>query len=233
MNKKLVAVTPLWDKDKNSVWMIPGYLDGITAAGGVPIILTLKADWKDICSVLDMCDCLLITGGQDVSPSLYGETVSGKCGEICSERDEMEILLYRRAVELNKPVLGICRGIQLINVLNGGTLYQDILSDSKEKLNHIMKPPYNRVFHKVKIIKGTPLHSLMNADTIGVNSYHHQAIKRVGRNIEVMAVSEDGIVEAIRVKNKEFVWAVQWHPEFSYKTDARNLNIFKAFLHNI
>ncbi|MCD7729128.1 MAG: gamma-glutamyl-gamma-aminobutyrate hydrolase family protein [Clostridia bacterium] len=229
-NKPLIAVVPLWDDERESIWMLPGYMDGITAAGGIPIILPLHGDVQNAFKVLDMCAGLLLTGGHDVSPELYGEKAKPTCGKVCAERDRLEAALYAQAVKEDKPVLGICRGIQLINVLQGGTLYQDLPTQFNSSVSHRMSPPYDSVCHYVNINKGSPLYKVLQAERVGVNSYHHQAVKKLGAGLGVMAVSDDGLTEAVYLTDKRFVWAVQWHPEFNFKSDINSQKIFAAFI---
>ncbi|MCD7946287.1 MAG: gamma-glutamyl-gamma-aminobutyrate hydrolase family protein [Clostridiales bacterium] len=230
MSKKLIAVVPLWDEEKNSIWMIPGYLDGIREAGAVPEILPLTDDREALLTAFAPCDGLLMTGGQDVSPALYRATREENCGAPCEIRDRMEAILYANALEENKPVLGICRGIQLVNVLQGGTLYQDLPTEHPGGTEHHMSPPYDRPVHEVGIVNGTPLYELLGMERLGVNSYHHQAVKELGAELEVMAVSEDGLVEAVRHTGKSFVWAVQWHPELDFPVNQNSRSIFGAFV---
>ncbi|MCD8099530.1 MAG: gamma-glutamyl-gamma-aminobutyrate hydrolase family protein [Oscillospiraceae bacterium] len=230
MSRKIIAVVPLWDDKKQSIWMLPGYMDGIEAAGAIPVILPLSDSAESALEAFELCDGLLMTGGHDVSPALYGETPKKTCGAQCEKRDSMESALYKRALECGKPVLGICRGIQLINVLQGGTLYQDLPTERESCVEHQMKPPYSSVAHYVNIVKPSPLYELLQTERLGVNSYHHQAVKRLGSGLEVMAVSEDGLVEAVRCTESSFVWAVQWHPEFNFRTDPAAGKIFEAFV---
>jgi len=127
MAKKIIAVVPLWDDEKESIWMLPGYMNGIKEAGAIPVILPLASDIEDAFEIFERCDGLLMTGGHDVSPSLYKEPQKENCGVSCNDRDLLESALYAAALAQDKPVLGICRGIQLINVLQGGTLYHESL----------------------------------------------------------------------------------------------------------
>ena len=230
MNKKIVAVVPLWDHDKQSIWMLPGYLEGIRAAGGIPFILPLTKSEEENSTLLIMCDGLLMTGGQDVNPRLYGQTAASHCGPTCPERDAMEPHLFNEALKLNKPVLGICRGLQMINVALGGTLYQDLPSQTNTSINHRMKPPFDRECHQVNLVPGTALQRLLQVGNMGVTSNHHQGIDALGQGLEVMATSEDGIVEAISLPSKKFVWAVQWHPEYDHLKNIFSQMIFQAFV---
>ena len=228
--KPKIGLVPLVDEKKDSLWMLPGYMDGITEAGGIPIMFPLTQDEEAISSLLDLVQGVLLTGGHDVSPSLYGEEPIPQCGDASSERDIMETILFRKALERNMPVLGICRGIQFLNVYQGGSLYQDLPTQHPGRTEHHQMPPYDIPVHGVDIIEGTGLSGLLGRSSIMVNSYHHQAVKTLGKDLTVMAVSEDGLTEAVQMNGKDFVWAVQWHPEFSYKSDDNSMKIFEEFV---
>ena len=228
--KPLVGVMPLWDDEKESIWMLPGYLDGIGEAGATPIIFPMTEDPEEISRLVDMCDGILLTGGHDVTPSIYGEEpLEGKIS-CCSKRDNMEKLVLSNAIKEDKPVFGICRGIQFINAVLGGTLYQDLPTQHPSSVEHHQTPPYDVPVHEVIVRKGTPLFESLGTERLRVNSYHHQAVKDVAPGLAVMAGSEDGLVEALYRPDSKFLWAVQWHPEFSFKTDENSRKIFRAFV---
>lgn len=228
--KPIIGVLPLWDDEKESLWMLPGYFLGIEEAGGMPIMLPLSSEPATIEQCVKMCDGFLFTGGHDVSPEWYGmEAFSSNV--ICSKlRDEMECALMKRALEENKSILGICRGIQFLNVHLGGTLYQDLPTEHPSGVEHHQTAPYDIPVHTNRIVKDSPLHQLLEKENLVVNSYHHQAIRKLAPDLEVMAESEDGLVEAVYMPSKMFVWALQWHPEFAYKTDKDSRKIFQAFV---
>ncbi|MCR4656968.1 MAG: gamma-glutamyl-gamma-aminobutyrate hydrolase family protein [Lachnospiraceae bacterium] len=230
MGKPVVGVMPLWDDEKDSMWMLPGYFDGISQAGGIPVMLPLLADKEELGQLADMCDGFLFTGGHDVSPDIYHEETLGDIVGCCRTRDEMEAVILDKALETDKPVLGICRGIQFINAALGGSLYQDLPSQHPSSIEHHQSPPYDVPIHAVKVEEGSPLYNCLRAKQIYVNSYHHQAIKDVSPHLEVMAYSPDGLAEAVYMPEHRFLWAVQWHPEFSYLSDVNSRRIFKAFV---
>lgn len=231
--KPLVGVIPLWDDEKDSLWMLPGYLEGLKAAGATPVIFPLTEDPDEISRLVDICDGILLTGGHDVDPSIYGEEpLEGKVS-CCIARDNMEKYVLEDAMRMDKPILGICRGIQFINAYLGGTLYQDLPAQHPSDIEHHQTPPYDVPVHDVIIRNSTPLFDCLGADRISVNSYHHQAVKDVAPCLEVMAESEDGIVEALYKPFYSFLWAVQWHPEFSHKKDENSRKIFKAFVDSL
>ena len=230
MSKPLIGVMPLWDEGKKSIWMLPGHLEGIREAGGTPVIFPLTEDREELEQLCSLCNGFLITGGQDVDPAIYRETPIPQMGEICTVLDQMERQVLEYAIKEDKAVLGICRGIQYLNAMLGGSLYQDLNVQHPSKTEHHMEPPYDRVIHQVQIIDGTPLHQLLQVTELGVNSYHHQAVKTLAPLLTVMAESEDGLVEAVYMPKKTYVWAVQWHPELSYQTDKYSRKIFESFV---
>lgn len=228
--KPLIGVLPLYDKEKDSIWMLPGYLDGILEAGGFPVILPLSSGVEEIEQAAETCAGFLFTGGQDLAPILYGRERSDAVGEICEARDRLELGLLREVIAREKPVFGICRGIQLINVAFGGTLCQDIPSLWDTQVVHAQKPPYDEPAHRITILPDTPLSALWNCGEAQVNSYHHQCIQTLGEGLAPMAYAPDGMVEAVFHPAQRFLWAVQWHPEFLFRTDQKQRMLFEAFL---
>ena len=208
MKKPLIGVIPLWDGEKNSIWMLPDYLDGLRSAGALPVVLPLEADEADIRQLYTLCDGLLFTGGQDVDPALYGEEPSPRCGVPCPRRDALEAGLFRLAMAEGTPMLGICRGLQLMNVLLGGTLYQDLPTEHPSPIPHVMKPPYDRPCHTVRLAEGGTLRRLTGREELGVNSYHHQAVRRLAPSLRAEA----------------------WSPEFSFRSDPAGAAIFRALV---
>ena len=232
MRIPIIGVIPLWDDKRESLWMLPGYMDGIICAGGLPVMFPLSSDEAVIEQICQTVDGLLFTGSHDVSPGLYNEETSAVCGTVCKERDSMETMLFSTFVSsMNKPVLGICRGIQLINSLLGGTLYQDLPSQFSGRIpvDHRQAPPYDVPSHSVIISRGSPLHTLVKSDRIEVNSSHHQAICELSPELECMAIAEDGLKEAVYMPNRRFVWAVQWHPELTLYDENSHM-LFDAFV---
>ena len=231
MNQKpLVGILPLYDPKRESLWMLPAYFEAIRTAGGFPIMLPPQMTEEELEQTLALCAGFLFTGGQDVNPALYGAERSPLCGQLQESRDEFETRLFARAYALDKPVLGICRGLQLMNVALGGTLYQHLPAEMPGSLDHDMTAPYNRVVHTVSLEPETPLQRLLKQTVLGVNSYHHQGIQTLGRGLIPMARAEDGLIEAIACADRKFIWAVQWHPEYFYQLQTHGLPIFQAFV---
>lgn len=231
MEKPIVGVVPLFDTARESIWMVPGYMEGIAQAGGLPVMLPLTEDPADIRDIAQMCGGFLFTGGQDIDPAYYNEADTEKlCGEIFPPRDKMELMLFNEGLDRNSAMLGICRGIQAFNVFCGGTLWRDLPTEKPSVTEHHQKPPYDEPSHLVDIIHGTPLHALLGKERIAVNSYHHQAIKELSTRLSAMAYSEDELVEAVCMPEKRWVWAVQWHPEYSLDTFEESRQIFCEFV---
>ena len=228
--RPVIGLIPLYDETKESYWMLPGYMKVLEQCGALPIMLPLTSDEEELAQSLKLCDGLLLTGGHDVDPVLYHEQPKAECGVPCRERDAMECRLLGWALEKNLPVFGICRGIQFLNAYLGGTLYQDLPTEYDSTIEHHMTPPYDRTAHKVTILADTVLAEILGEGELPVNSYHHQAVRDLAPGVTKMAVSEDGLVEAISVDGKKFAVGVQWHPEFSYENNAQSLKLVQAFV---
>ena len=204
------------------------YIDMIVKAGGTPLFLPTIDDLDTARALWESLDGMLISGGNDVDPALYHERIDAKCGAIDLPRDRYEAAALGFALEHRMPVLGICRGIQLFNAALGGTNYQDLM-DAGFMQHTILAYPRNAVSHTIDIEKGSLLHEIFGNTEIGVNSFHHQAIKDPAPGLKVLARSTDGVAEAALVEGQDFALAVQWHPEMMYDSDEQ-LKIAKAFV---
>ena len=228
--KPIIAIVSLYDEKLESYWMLPGYAQGLEAAGAVPVILPLTTDQEALERYAQTFDGFLFPGGHDLDPALYGQNPTDQCGTVCPQRDSMERKLFPLTLETGKPMLGICRGIQLFNVMLGGSLYQDIPTECPSDVEHHETPPYDKVAHPVTVEQGTPLYQAVGVTQMGVNSYHHQGIKALGKGLRVAAKAPDGMVEAVYLPVHPFALAVQWHPEFSRLSDENSRRIFEAFV---
>jgi putative glutamine amidotransferase len=221
----------------NHAWLRFDYLHAISKARGLPSIVApgftnpLEDAAQLAGEILDNCDGLLLSGGTDVDPKIFGEVAHTALGRVDGPRDPFEITLAREAVRRDMPVLGICRGIQVLNVALGGTLIQDIPSDVEGSVVHETGDDRLVIAHDVVIEPGSRLASLLSTTRLGVNSFHHQAAKRVGEGLTVSAKSaEDGIIEGLEMKDRTFVVAVQWHPENFWRTSAAFDGLFSGFV---
>ena len=230
MKKPMIALVSLYDEKLESYWMLPDYALGLEAAGAAPVILPLTADPEELARYAEAFDGFLFPGGHDLDPALYGQAPSGQLGPLAPNRDAMEKALFPLALETGKPLLGICRGIQLFNVMLGGDLWQDLPTQRPSGVQHHETAPYDKVAHSVTVLPDNPLAAAVGAGEMTVNSYHHQAVKALGRGLQVAATAPDGVVEAVYLPGHKFALAVQWHPEFSRLSDPNSRKIFRAFV---
>ena len=204
------------------------YIRAVERNGGVPILIPNVKNMEDMSLVLDKIDGLLLSGGHDVNPRTYKERNSGKAGNFDNIRDHQEIFMTEYALEKDIPILGICRGLQVLNVTLGGTIHQDL--PSAGFLAHSMSNSLrNEPSHSLKILEDSPLYEIFKRDEIWTNSYHHQGINELGKGLKVAALSEEGLIEAVYLDGKKFALAVQWHPEMMYDNEEMNL-LFKKFI---
>ncbi len=223
------------DPDRRERWeaIRDNYTGAVRIAGGLPIILPIAGDDSDlIADFLGAVDGLVFTGGEDVAPAYYGEGTDDRCEEPDRERDLFEIHLARAALARGTPVLGICRGLQLLNVAAGGTLYQDIGCRPGTLPHHSAKSEdRQQIIHAVRILPGTRLHAVMGVAESQVTSTHHQFVKDLASGFRTTAESvEDGIVEGIEHPGHPFLVAVQWHPERMYRDHPEHLALFQALV---
>lgn len=208
------------------------YTRAVAFAGGLPLILpTIRSDEDLIEEFLDGVDGLLFTGGEDIHPSFYGEPILDRCGEIDQDRDHFEMELAKAALDRHFPILGICRGIQLLNVALGGSLYQDLsYCPGAAEHHHAPKERRYELMHKVTLSPESRLAMIFGTSTFDVTSTHHQILKDVAPGLKVTAVAEDGVVEGVEAEGYPFLLAVQWHPERMIWQHQEQLGLFKALI---
>lgn len=191
------------------------YVEAVATAGGAPVLIPPNLDEGALRAIYERLDGLLLAGGEDIHPKHYGEAIHEKCGQIDEARDTVELTLTRWALAEGLPVLGICRGIQVLNVAAGGTLYQDIASQLPGSLKHNCWPDYPRNYlaHQVTVSGDSRVAAILGQSRVGVNSTHHQAIKDLAPGFKIAARAADGVIEAIEGHDHPFAVGVQWHPE--------------------
>lgn len=203
------------------------YVHTVRHFGGIPVMIPVLAVKEELEYLMGSIDGLILTGGDDIDPALFGESILNDTVQLCPERDLAEYAALDLAVNRNLPILGICRGVQVMNVYFGGSLYQDIPAQIPNCRQHRMEAPYHRTDHSCIPEQGTPLAS---RGTFGVNSHHHQAICNVAPGYRLMGKSEDGIIEAIFDPSHRFRWGVQWHPERIWDIEDTSAEVFRRFI---
>ncbi len=207
------------------------YVKGVSEAGGVPVILPPSLSLRAAKALLDGLDGLLLSGGPDLDPGYYSEEPIPELGTTIPEWDALEMALLRLALKRGMPIFGICRGMQILNVALGGTLYQDVPSQlGADVLNHWQTTPKNHSTHEVEVLEDSYLAEITDRQTVEVNSYHHQGIKDLAKTLAVAARSADGLIEALESRDFSDRWlvGVQWHPEGMRDSGSGHRNLFEA-----
>ncbi len=216
--KAVIGISVKNDYENRIHTLKDDYINAIHEAHGIPILLP-STNLAEIDALFSLCQGFLLSGGGDLDPVYWGEFPHLGLGEIDPKRDQFELHLAKKCLEKRVPVLGICRGCQVMNVAAGGTLWQNI----KSELLHIQRAPYDYGFHAIKIEASSRLHRILGQSNIRVNSFHHQAVRTVGRELQSTAWSEDGMVEAIEHEGHPFWLGVQWHPELMHDKNSKKL----------
>lgn len=207
------------------------YIQAVITGGGIPFVIPTGVE-SDVQQITALLDGLIVSGGGDMNPVLFNEEPLPQLGNVTPERDSSELKLVTHMLAADKPILGICRGHQVLNVALGGTLYQDIISQTASPvLQHDQKAKREHPSHAVHIEKGTILESITTSEKIMVNSFHHQALKDIPSPLIVSGKSSDGIVEAVESTDHHFVVGVQWHPEaLMQNEDQVSMRLFEAYM---
>ena len=205
------------------------YVEAVLRAGGTPVLFPMTEDPAGIAALLDRVDGLLLSGGGDIVPARYGEEKLPCCGECSEIRDAMEYPACLEALRRRMPVLAICRGLQVLSCVLGGTLYQDLAEQFGSALAHPQYDTPRDPVHQVDVRAGTLLSSVVGEGALPVNSRHHQGIRELGKGLRISAVSPDGLIEGIEMPDLPFVLGVQWHPESLSDRYPLHQKIFDAF----
>ncbi len=205
------------------------YVDAVEDAGGTPVLIPLVRNPSTAHRILESLDGLLLSGGGDIDPALYGEEPDPNLKVVDVEKDKLEKELIARALAKNYPLLGICRGMQILNVVAGGTLIQDIPSTARSSIQHLQRATAPVPIHRITLKKGSHLQKIAGQASLRVNSYHHQAVKKIAPGFEITATAPDGIVEGIESRRHRFVLGVQFHPEMMF----REFPVFKKIFQKL
>lgn len=232
-SKPLIALTPYHNLEKDEPYMRPAYLNAIRKAGGIPVILPLEPEEEDLAQLVSSFDGFLFTGGPDLHPFHFGEETHQHCHNVSIKRDRLELALLKLVMKAEKPVLGICRGIQLINICLGGDIYQDISSQLPEDfpIAHTQPFSFEIPSHTITVVPNTLLARLAEDSIIQVNSMHHQAIRKPAPGLAVTGYAPNHLAECVEMPDyPSFFLGVQWHPEYLWQKDPAARNIFAAFV---
>ena len=236
--KPLIGITPSLSRDTFSHGIFERYVlsnnypNAVATAGGIPVILPPQD--TDAGAILDRLDGLLLSGGADIDPAVYGDTdVHPTTYDISQLRDTFEFALLREALDRDLPILCICRGIQILNVGLGGTLFQDVADQFSQDLHHRQQElgiEAAEPSHAVTATDGGLLAEVYGNSTIQTNSFHHQAVKNVAPDLRVEGQTDDGLIEAVSLSARSFVLGVQWHPEMMFRRHDEHLRPFERFV---
>lgn len=212
--RPVIGIPPSIENGSNTHFINSDNINAIKNAGGMPVILPYVEDKEMMKQAANMIDGLYLTGGNDIDPTLFGEEPHPKLGEINPIRDYYELGLVKQILEMDKPVLAVCKGIQILNIAMGGDMYQDIYSQiDRSLLQHSQKAPIDHGSHFMDIVESSLLYNIIGKDRIKVNSRHHQANREPGENVLNSGFAGDGIIEAMESTVHKFVLGLQWHPE--------------------
>lgn len=243
--KPVIGIAAQYDEAERRLFLVEHYEQAVFLGGGIPVVLPLHAAKSDLLAVMRWCDGFLLPGGPDISPFLFGEEAHEGCGRILPERDRIECMLVKEALtnrlHCRKPLLGICRGIQVMNVAMGGSIYQD-MGEQGGRL-----PEEGRLAHWQAARAAVPTHTvcleqrpdlpvdgwlselLGGREELKTNSFHHQAVKRVAEGFAICGAAKDGVIEAIHKEEHPFCLGIQWHPE-DLLAEEEHRRIFEAFI---
>ncbi len=211
-------------------YVFDDYSRAVLLSGGAPVLIPAAQDHKSMEAVLDRMDGVVLSGGPDVHPRFYGEEPLAHLGDLDEELDLMELGLCRAILDRDMPLFAVCRGIQVLNVALGGTLFQDVPTQVQEAVNHVQPAPKNVNTHKVNLEPGSMLSRILGRRTIMVNGRHHQAIKDTASELSIVARASDHLIEAVEWSDRRFVLGVQWHPEGTWRNDPHSQKLFKALV---
>ncbi len=233
MKKPIIGITPSHNTESEEISMRANYLRAVAGAGGVPILLPMEGSREDRQQLVELCDGFLFSGGPDLHPLMFGEDTQLNCGNVSIPRDTMEKELFELVMKAGKPILGICRGIQEINVFLGGDIYQDLPSQFETDFKVAHRQPYGCTTpsHYVDVVPGTRLAEMAGGKArIAVNSSHHQAVRTLAPGLTATAFAHGGLVEGLEKADYPYLVAVQWHPEYYWQNDETAKNLFASFV---
>ena len=230
--RPLIGVTAYMELNQSRYMVSRANMQSIYEAGGMPVLLPYVTDEQELKQIVNRVDGLYLTGGDDIDPTLFGEEPHPKLGTIIPERDRAEVVLTKKMLEKDKPILAVCRGSQILNIAAGGDMYQDIYTQiDKPLLQHAQYAPREHGSHFVYVTKGSLLHGISEQEVFRINSIHHQANRNVPSTYRVSGKASDGIIEALESRSHRFVLGLQWHPEsMAVAGDVISKKVYSQFV---
>ena len=227
-----IGITMRIELETNRFYLARDYSEAVEAAGGIPVHISLIPQMDYVSAVMDSLDGVLLPGSDsDVDPQRYGKEPHAKLGSVQPLKDETDALVLDQIAARGTPLLAICFGMQVFNVIRGGTLIQDIETQIPDAIRHQQGKPRDHRTHRVRLLEGSILSNLAEAESLMVNSHHHQAIEKVGKGLIATAWTSDGLIEALEApQDEQFMLAVQWHPEIGWQQDKFSKAIFVRFV---
>ena len=236
IKKPIIGITSAYEKEEglrnyHRTTVSIDYTKSVVASGGIPLVIPVTKDREIIKAQLELIDGLILSGGADINPFLYGQDFKEGIGIISPERDECEMMILEEFFKTGKPILGICRGHQLINIYFNGTLFQDMRYYGKDYLKHGQELYPELATHIVNIVEKDNMLAKLYGDKVATNSFHHQSVDRLGEGLTVIAKANDGIIEAFQKKDHKFLYGIQWHPEMMTARGNQDMKkIFETFI---
>lgn len=224
----IIGITPSMEGGK--VFLHRSYADAVIRAGGIPLVIPFVTEPDTIRQIASCLDGLLLSGGEDIDPAYFDEEPLPGLGDVCPERDQSEVTLCQYFMKIDKPIFAICRGCQILNVAAGGDIYQDLFTQRQGLIQHIQRAPKSHASHQVQVVEGTQLHRMIGAKSYRVNSFHHQAVRRIAPPFVISATATDGVIEAFESKEHAFIIGVQWHPEGMAQEESISQGLFDSFV---
>ncbi|QOY35087.1 gamma-glutamyl-gamma-aminobutyrate hydrolase family protein [Anaerobacillus isosaccharinicus] len=212
-----------------SVHVFEKFVRAVTDGGGLPIVIPIGTE-DMAASWISICDGLVLSSGEDIDPSSFNANPSTKIQKTNGKRDKIEIALIHEAIKQQKPILGICRGITMLNAALGGTVIQDVATEITNAINHFQQAERPDPTHEIKLDANSRLHEIFQRSKLCVNSIHHQSIDKLALSLKTVAIAPDGVIEAVESKDGSLIWGIQWHPEEMAVEDPSMALLFKEFV---
>ena len=228
--RPLIGITMSLDYENRTAKLGEKYVTAVERAGGIPVAVPPLEDKNALNAMVQKLDGIILSGGPDIDPSYYNQLPHPRLGNVCPRRDQNELFIAAEFIKLSKPILGICRGLQVMNVAMGGTLCQDISSSIKNPIKHMQNAPRWHKSHEVEILDmNSLLYKIVGKQRIRVNSFHHQSVERPATDLKITALAPDGVVEAMESEAGGFCLGVQWHPE-QLTDDIAHMRLFEFLI---